>query len=154
MLDAPGPHERALCVLLDTQDELGGRGFLLCQSRDLPQDTEGRQIHVGGMDELHRLAVMRPTHGVGGVQCAEADWFHRVRGYDEGYKGWGAEDADLVVRAERDGRVVKWVTEQTMMFHQWHPTAKYDRPWLVKKNKFRLTLTGWIVRKNWFGWGE
>jgi glycosyltransferase involved in cell wall biosynthesis len=143
-----------LRILMDTQDKLDGRGLLLCQSRDLGPETEGNLITLGDYDSFLQKTTMRPTHGMGGCQCATTEWFHSVRGYDEGYTYWGAEDADLVGRAQRDGRIIQWVTDQTAMVHQWHPTTKYDKPWLVRKNKWRLTLTGWIVRKNWRGWGE
>lgn len=143
-----------LRVLMDEQDALGGRGLLLCQSRDLGPETEGKVIELSEYETYLRMTSMRPTYGMGGCQCAETNWFHSVRGYDEKYTYWGAEDADLVRRAERDGRIVQWVTEKTAMMHQWHQTTKYDKPWLVKKNQWRFALTGWIVRKNRNGWGE
>jgi hypothetical protein len=143
-----------LRVLMDRQDKLEGRGLLLCQSRDLGPETEGNLITLPGYDSFLQGTTMRPTHGMGACQCAETHWFHSVRGYDEGYTYWGAEDADLVGRAERDGRMIQWVTEETSMMHQWHPTTKHDKPWLVRKNKWRLTFTGWIVRKNRREWGE
>lgn len=143
-----------LAVLMQEQKRLDGRGMLLCQSRDLPQETEGKAVSLEEYDAYVNMTTMRPTHGMGGCQCAQTQWFHSVRGYDEGYTYWGAEDTDMVRRAERDGRIVEWVTEKTAMVHQWHPTTKYDKPWLVRKNKWRLTLTGWIVRKNRGGWGE
>lgn len=141
-------------VLMETQDKLGGRGFILCQSRDLGPETEGKSITLAEYDSFLQKTTMRPTHGNGACQCAETNWFHSVGGYDQGYTYWGAEDEDMVRRAERAGRILKWVTNETAMMHQWHPTTKYDKPWLVRKNKWRLTLTGWIVRKNWRGWGE
>jgi glycosyltransferase involved in cell wall biosynthesis len=143
-----------LRVLMNEQEKLDGRGFLLCQSRDLEPDTEGKPIPLDEYDTYLKTTTMRPMHGMGGCQCAETTWFHSVHGYDEGYTYWGAEDTDMVGRAQRDGRVIQWVTEKTAMIHQWHPTTKYDKPWLVRKNRWRLTLTGWIVRKNRRGWGE
>lgn len=143
-----------LRVLMDTQKELNGRGFLLCQSRDLGPETEGKSIPLDEYDAYLKTTTMRPTYGMGGCQCGETSWFHSVRGYDEGYTYWGAEDTDMVGRAERDGRIIQWVTDKTAMIHQWHQTTKYDKPWLVRKNRWRLTLTGWIVRKNRGGWGE
>jgi glycosyltransferase involved in cell wall biosynthesis len=143
-----------LRTLVETQEQLGGRGLLLCQSRDLGPETEGKEIQLRDFEEILRSTTMRPTYGMGGCQCADTRWFHHVRGYDERYTYWGAEDKDVVLRAQRDGRIVKWITEQTAMVHQWHPTTKYDKPWLVKKNRMWLRLTSWIVRKNWLGWGE
>lgn len=143
-----------LRVLMDEQKKLDGRGFLLCQSRDLDSDTEGKTIGLDEYEMYLKKTTMRPLHGTGGCQCVETAWFHSVHGYDEGYTYWGAEDTDMVRRGQRDGRIVQWVTEKTAMIHQWHPTTKYDKPWLVRKNRWRLTLTGWIVRKNRRGWGE
>ncbi|MBK9258520.1 MAG: glycosyltransferase [Polyangiaceae bacterium] len=141
-------------TLLDTQEKLGGRGLLMCQCLDLGKETEGRVVDFADLESWKRSATYRSARGLGGCQCAETQWFHGVRGFDEKYTYWGAEDNDLARRAEKDGRVLEWITERTYMLHQWHPTAEFDRPWLVKKNRWRLKWTGWIVRKNWFGWGE
>ncbi len=143
-----------LDTLMTTQNELGGRGFLMCQYHDLPPETEGRRVDLSDLDALKSMGKLRPTFGMGGCQCAETSWFHRIRGLDERYTYWGAEDKDLAYRAQNDGREIQWVTSKTFMLHQWHPTAEFDRPWLVKKNRMWFKLTSWIVRKNWFGWGE
>ncbi len=143
-----------LRALLDKQQELDGRGLLLCQYHDLGPETESRPIGEDDLEALRSSATMRPTYGMGGCQCAETAWFHRVRGFDQKYTFWGVEDNDLTVRAKHDGRIVDWVTERTFLLHQWHRTQKNDRPWLTKMNRWRLKLTGWIVRKNWLGWGE
>jgi len=141
-------------TLMRTQQEIDGRGFLMCQAHDLPPETEGRSVQIGDLDELKISAKLRPTYGMGGCQCAETSWFHGIRGFDERYTYWGAEDKDLALRAQKDGRDIQWVTSKTFMLHQWHPTAEYDKPWLVRKNRMWLKLTSWIVRKNWLGWGE
>jgi glycosyltransferase involved in cell wall biosynthesis len=139
---------------LDVQTETGGRALVLCRCHDLGPETEGRPVELSDLPGLQRTASLRPAYGVGGCQCALTRWFHHVRGYDQGYTGWGAEDMDLVRRAEQAGLSRIWMTDRTGMLHQWHPTAKFDRPLLVRRNRFRLRVTSWIVRKNWFGWGE
>jgi GT2 family glycosyltransferase len=139
---------------LDAQTEADHRALILCQCVDLGPDTEGRPIEVPDMPGLVQSASLRPSFGMGGCQCALTSWFHRVRGFDQGYTFWGAEDKDLVLRARKDGLSIVWMTERTTMLHQWHPTMKFDRPLVVRKNRMRLKLTSWIVRKNCFGWGE
>ncbi|MBK9264074.1 MAG: glycosyltransferase family 2 protein [Polyangiaceae bacterium] len=141
-------------TLMDTQVQVGGHGLLMCQCHDLGEETGERVIDSQELEALKKSATLRPTYGMGGCQCAKTQWFHRIRGFDERYTYWGSEDKDLGRRAEIDGRVIKWITESAYMLHQWHPTAQFDKPWLVKKNRMRFKLTSWIVRKNWFGWGE
>ena len=139
---------------LDVQAEAGERALVLCQCIDLGEQTQGRVIDLPDLPELQQGAVLRPSYGMGGCQCAPASWFRRVRGFDQGYRYWGAEDKDLVLRAKNDGLSIVWMTDRTTMMHQWHPSAQYDRPLLVRTNRLRLRLTSWIIRKNWLGWGE
>ena len=144
---------RFVRTLLDAQAARANRALVLCQSLDLGTETAGRSIELGDLEALRASATLRPTHGVGGCQLVLTAWLHRVRGFDERMTFWGFEDKDLARRAERDGLTLDWVTDRTFMLHQWHPTLKHDQPWRTKRNELRYKLTGWIVRKNWLGWG-
>jgi glycosyltransferase involved in cell wall biosynthesis len=141
-----------LRAAVDAQLERDGRALVLCQALDLGPETRDACVALSDVPALRATTTTRPTSGLGGCQCAETAWFRRVRGYDEVYRYWGAEDKDLAQRAERDGLALVWITDRTAMLHQWHPTTKYDRPAIVWANRKWLRWTGRIVRKNWLGW--
>jgi glycosyltransferase involved in cell wall biosynthesis len=50
-----------------------------------------------------------------------------VNGFDEGFRGWGFEDADLVVRLYNAGIHRKYGAFATEVLHLWHPAALRDR---------------------------
>jgi GT2 family glycosyltransferase len=50
----------------------------------------------------------------------------RVNGFDESFRGWGHEDADLVVRLFHAGVRRKDGAFATEVFHLWHPDAPRD----------------------------
>ncbi len=62
--------------------------------------------------------------------CNFAIWYRDlavVNGFDESFQGWGHEDADLVLRLQRQGLSRKngfWATE---VFHLWHQENRRDR---------------------------
>jgi glycosyltransferase involved in cell wall biosynthesis len=49
------------------------------------------------------------------------DDFHRVRGFDETFEGWGFEDSDLAVRLLNAGVQRKEGAFATGVLHLWHP---------------------------------
>ncbi|MFP5390823.1 MAG: glycosyltransferase family 2 protein [Gammaproteobacteria bacterium] len=50
----------------------------------------------------------------------------RVNGFDESFKGWGHEDADLVLRMHHAGVRRKDGAFATEVLHLWHPEARRD----------------------------
>ena len=76
-----------------------------------------------------RLAKLAEPHrpGVGGLMSATRSWWHRVRGFDERMKAWGADDNDLVKRARADGLDVINLERQGFknvdLYHQHHVKA-------------------------------
>jgi GT2 family glycosyltransferase len=50
----------------------------------------------------------------------------RVNGFDESFRGWGHEDADLVVRLFHAGVARKDGAFATEVFHLWHREAERD----------------------------
>jgi glycosyltransferase involved in cell wall biosynthesis len=50
----------------------------------------------------------------------------RVNGFDESFRGWGHEDADLVVRLFHAGVMRKEGAFATEVFHLWHREAERD----------------------------
>ncbi len=51
----------------------------------------------------------------------------RVNGFDESFKGWGHEDADLVLRLYHAGVLRKDGAYATEVMHLWHPDAQRDQ---------------------------
>ena len=51
-----------------------------------------------------------------------------VNGFDEEYMDWGYEDDDLGRRLHRSGAKAAIGITRTVLYHQWHPTAK-GTPW-------------------------
>ena len=47
-----------------------------------------------------------------------------LRGFDEFYHFWGAEDTDMHIRLRNAGYVVEFYNEEVLMLHQWHPSYR------------------------------
>lgn len=69
-----------------------------------------------------KLAVgATPRNGAHGCLAVPREAWARVRGYDEAYRGWGADDQDFRERVERAGW--QWWgtrTENSVVYHQKH----------------------------------
>jgi glycosyltransferase involved in cell wall biosynthesis len=62
--------------------------------------------------------------------CNMAFWktdLQKVNGFDEGFRGWGHEDTDAVVRLYHAGVMRKEGAFATEVFHLWHREAKRDQ---------------------------
>jgi len=93
-----------------------------------------------------------------GCVCLPRKWLFKVRGYDERMKIWGAEDNDIVKRAELSG--LKKVNISSRIIHQWHPDSlqlmkeKYGEEIVINQvaeNRRIYTTDNSIVRNdaNW-----
>lgn len=128
-------------------------GIVFCRCSDLPEDVPEQQWHKDDLAFLQSKSQLRETSGTGACQAAALSFFAHARGYDEAFVYWGAEDDDMRLRALRHGLEPRWVSPQTAMFHQWHPTMKADRPLTRLYNKWRYKLTSHQVVKNKKQWG-
>lgn len=66
-----------------------------------------------------------PPENLGsGLNMTHTFFYQRIRGYDEFYKWWGAEDWDLLYRLRLLG--LRWtdISDKSTILHQWHP--KYE----------------------------
>ncbi len=124
----------------------------LCRCHDLPDSVPAQLWERSDYSQLLRQAELRQTSGTGACQAARGEFFRTVRGYDEGYLYWGAEDADMVWRARRYGLTLEWMKAPSML-HQWHPTRKHDHRFRVWLNRMRYRITRGRVVKNRRGWG-
>jgi hypothetical protein len=86
--------------------------------------------------------------GYGCCHGVATDWLLRVRGYDEAYLGWGAEDRDLEVRAGYDGFKIVWASDRTTMVHLPHTkNGTYYNKELIDKNMKRYERLIGLVTK-------
>ncbi|MCX2837497.1 glycosyltransferase [Salinimicrobium sp. MT39] len=78
-----------------------------------------------------------------------------LRGFDEFYHFWGAEDTDMHVRIENAGYEVKFYDKEILLLHQWHPSyRREERKTLTRE----LQINGivqlnhqhlqWAIQKN------
>jgi len=102
-----------------------------------------------------RKQCSTPRPGIGGLMSATRKWWHKVRGFDERMKGWGAEDDDIRKRAKLNGKTVIYLQHQkipqTKVFHQWHP-----KPYLIKSKQITAKKYGELAavnRKIYSGYG-
>jgi len=58
------------------------------------------------------------------MSASRATW-DRLGGFDTGFRGYGAEDTDLGLRADRLGIPLLWVAG-ALAYHQWHPPSRLD----------------------------
>ena len=125
--------------------------FSRCQ--DLPESVPLQAYEKENYTHLFEQSTQRATQGTGACQSAHRQFFFDARGYDEAFQHWGAEDDDMRSRAIRYGLTPHWISPQTSMLHQWHPTTKHQRPWRKRWNQARLYLTRWKIKKNPKQWG-
>ncbi len=140
---------------LELQKKQGKQGgMVVCQCHDLPQQKTEQCWTRDMIPGLFKEATVRGYGGTGACQFAPRSFFEYVRGYDEGYVFWGSEDKDMLARAEKYGLELLWLDGLTAMAHQWHPTLREQRKFLVLRNRLRYKFTKHRVVKNSRGWGE
>jgi len=71
--------------------------------------------------------------------------FFNVNGFDETFKGWGHEDADLGLRLSHLGISRKNGFMATEVFHLWHCEKKRDQE-LDNKNRVLARLKTYLVQ--------
>jgi len=143
-----------VATVLAVQRSAGGRAFVVCRCRDLPESIPEQAWTTAEFPALLAASALRPSTGTGACQVAAREWFERVRGYDEGYAFWGQEDNDMRYRAARAGLEQVWIEDRTAMLHQWHPSDRGRRPLRKLANDVRYHLSKGVIVKNWRGWGE
>jgi hypothetical protein len=139
--------------------------IVLCQSSDLPEGcplpSEPHALHAQ-FATLRERATLRGRFGTGGIQAMPRSFLMDARGYDEDMLWWGALDTDLVRRAETAGLRPTWITDQTVMLHQWHPRkhsilgepdqAAQARGSWQRNHEIMIERAGNVMR-NESGWG-
>ena len=79
-----------------------------------------------------------------GLSMFPVNALHQLRGFDEFYHFWGAEDTDMHVRLKNAGFEVEFYQDQTLLLHQWHPSYRSKETTTLEKE---LQISG-IVQLN------
>lgn len=85
------------------------------------------------------------THEATGLTMFPIKALQKVRGFDEFYHFWGAEDTDAHVRLKNDGCEIVFYEKETLLLHQWHKSYRSKESQNITSN---LQLGG-IVRLNY-----
>lgn len=59
-----------------------------------------------------------------GLSMFPVEVLHELRGFDEFYHFWGAEDTDIHERIKNAGYQLEFYAEEILMLHQWHPSYR------------------------------
>jgi len=80
-------------------------------------------------ERLRRFALV-PRHKpkmLGGHFSVPLGLYRRLNGFDEEYVGWGLEDDDFTVRADKVGATRRIAVLEIMAYHLWHETRRVGR---------------------------
>lgn len=141
-------------TVLEAHHRAEGETMVHCRCHNLPESLPEKLWSPEEFDELAAQAIPRPTPGTGACQSAPTAFFRAVRGYDEKYRHYGNEDLDMTARARSYGVTFEWISDRTMMLHQYHPPVWRDRMLLRRLNRWRYVFTHFRVVKNPRGWGN
>ena len=134
-------------------EECGGvSSFAYCQALD----------ELGGFQEWYAGPKRCAGWFLDFCQCVRRDRVEAIRGFDEGYMGYGFEDDDFAFRLQQSGVQYRWAPEVTVQ-HQWHPIYNKNVG-LSERGRFRLEhmkrmvlenkMRDWIVANRNIEWGQ
>ena len=132
----------------------GGKALVVCHCTDLPQSVPEQDYALADFERLRAAGNCRRSPGTGACQSAKREFFFHARGYDEKFVHWGSEDTDMRDRAIEAGHEMVYISDETAMLHQWHPTSRFSRLIQNRKNAIRWYFTRKQVVKNLEGWGH
>ena len=66
----------------------------------------------------------KSTEGATGLSMFPVKILKKLRGFDEFYHFWGAEDTDMHVRLRNAGYEIEYYDKEVLMLHQWHPSYR------------------------------
>lgn len=72
-------------------------------------------------DFLDYKINFKSTEEATGMTFFNTEDLLEINGYDEFYKGWGAEDTDVHIRLRHAVKTVNFYDDEVLMLHQWHP---------------------------------
>lgn len=101
----------------------GGKTLVMCKTHELKKQIPEWFVPPVTADIYKKLLKTIPKRKLRGEGCClgfTTNWAMRVHGWDERYKGYGAEDSDLMLRAMLSGLTRVWITKQTSLIHLPH----------------------------------
>ena len=124
-------------VVLNTL-QLGGK-LVMCKTHEVKTALPKWFKKPVTKDVYNRLLASIPKRKLRGEGCClgfPTKWARKVRGWDERYIGYGAEDSDFMLRATLSGLDRVWVQKQTSLIHLPHEkTSVYYATNVFKRNK-------------------
>ena len=144
------------------------------RAKYLQKDNKGIYFKVSFLEEkdnenasfAHVKEYRESTYEATGLSMFPVKALKELRGFDEFYHFWGAEDTDMHVRLKNAGYNVEFYDEEILLLHQWHPSYRSK---LTKKLTESLHVDGIIqlnhkhleyalkeniTKVNPMGWGE
>lgn len=74
--------------------------------------------------DFTRSDIRKSTFEATGLSMFPVRPLKELRGFDEFYHFWGAEDTDMHIRLQNAGYEVKFYDREILMLHQWHPSYR------------------------------
>ncbi len=99
-----------------------------------------KEMPAGSDFSIYRKSTAQAT----GLTMFPVKMLQELRGFDEFYHFWGAEDTDIHARIKNAGYPVEFYDEKVLLLHQWHPSYRSQE---TKKLTKELKLSG-IVQLN------
>ncbi|WP_423818473.1 glycosyltransferase family 2 protein [Salinimicrobium sp. TIG7-5_MAKvit] len=96
------------------------------------------------LDHFSTGDYRKSTREATGLSMFPVKVLKELRGFDEFYHFWGAEDTDMHVRIKNAGYEVEFYDEEVLLLHQWHPSYRSLESKTLTKD---LQITG-IVQLN------
>jgi GT2 family glycosyltransferase len=146
-----GPND--IANLIRPVEECGAvSSFAYCQALD----------ELGGFQEWYAGPERCAGWFLDFCQCVRREHVEAIRGFDEGYIGYGYEDDDFAFRLQQTGVQYRWAPEVVVQ-HQYHPIYNKNTG-LSERGKFRLEhmkravneakKREWLVANKNFEWGS
>jgi hypothetical protein len=79
-----------------------------------------------------------------GIHAFPKSWFEEIGGYDLEFEGWGFEDSDLRVRAQKSIGVHTDTT--ALLIHQWHPRTGNDEQAAKNRAHYNCMKSASVIR--------
>tara|TARA_B100001057_G_C22744608_1_gene909237 strand:- start:143 stop:1225 length:1083 start_codon:yes stop_codon:yes gene_type:complete len=101
----------------------------------LQKDREVTYFKVGFLSEketqknapfMECEIAFESTHEATGLTLFPFQVLHEIRGFDEFYHFWGAEDTDVHVRLRNLGVPVHFYEKEVLLLHQWHANYRSE----------------------------
>ena len=80
----------------------------------------------GTQDHFNTENYRKSTHEATGLSMFPVTLLKELRGFDEFYHFWGAEDTDLHMRLKNAGYKVDFYHKEVLLLHQWHPSYRSE----------------------------